>query len=123
MINQCINQYNTSMSSGASKDKGRKPTPEPIDITTMFKELNDRISSMALQFDDNLKAMGLTSERSLSTIHEDIEHVNKTLDDLSVSRNDHSKILQDLGVQIVNVEGRLDALGESSNEPRNVPEG
>jgi hypothetical protein len=111
------------MSSGASKDKARKPTPEPVDITTMFKELNDRITSMALQFDDNIKAIGLTTERSLSTIHEDIEHANRALNDLSVARNDHAKILRDLETQIVSVEARLDVSGESSKDPNKVPEG
>jgi hypothetical protein len=41
------------MSSGASEDKAHKPPPEPVDITAMFKELNDRITSMDLQFQDN----------------------------------------------------------------------
>ena len=72
---------------------------------------------MALQFDDNLKAMNLTTERSLSTIQEDIEHVNKSLDDISVSRNDHAKIIQELGAHIDKVEARLDARGDASKDP------
>ena len=47
---------------------------------------------MALEFDDNLKAMNLTTKRSLTTIPEDTEHVKKALFDLSVSRKDHDKL-------------------------------
>jgi hypothetical protein len=77
---------------------------------------------LALRFDDNLKAINLPIERSLPTIHEDIEHVNKALDDLYASRNDHAKIIQDLGAQIDKVEARMDARGDASKDPGSVLE-
>jgi chromosome segregation ATPase len=95
------------MSSAPSKEKVRKPTVEPIEISAILKDLNERISSMSLQVDENMKSIQVANERSLRVLHEDMEQVSKALDELTTSRDQHDVMLRDWESKLVSVQAQI----------------